>query len=85
MADRGGKWLWYLYAMLFVDYISVYKPIRYSPFYLIYSRHPILPIETEFSTWYILEWSQVKTRAELLYIYVQQLELLSKDIEEAIL
>ncbi|KUJ23665.1 uncharacterized protein LY89DRAFT_556713, partial [Mollisia scopiformis] len=59
-------WLPFCNAVFFAERTTVHKPTGYTPFYMVYGREAVLPIETEFSTWRTLDWNKVNDRADLL-------------------
>ena len=68
--------------MLFADRTSVHQPTGRSPFWVVYGREAVLPIELKFRTWRILEWEKVQSRAELLALRTRQLMGRDEDLEE---
>ena len=48
----GGllKWTQKLSAVLFAKRTTIYRPIRHTPFYLIYGYKAVLPIKTQYPT-----------------------------------
>ncbi len=51
----GTNWLKHLSIIIFVDWISIHSSYRKTSFELIYGHETLLSIETEISTWHILE------------------------------
>ena len=49
--SEGGvkKWTRYLHAVLFADRTSVHGPSGHTPFYLVYGREAVLPVENQVS------------------------------------
>ena len=45
-----GKWTRHLHAVLLADRTSVHGPTGYTPFYMVYGREAVLPIETKYLT-----------------------------------
>ena len=77
------KWVNFLPQVLFADRTSVHEPTGWTPFYTVYGREPILPVETEFPTWRTLAWDEIQDRASLLAMRARQIEMRDEDIEEA--
>jgi hypothetical protein len=83
LTDGGlGNWVRNLPSMLFADYMSVHQPTGKSPFWVVYRREAVLPIELKFQTWRILEWAKVRDRTELLALRTRQLLGRDEDLEE---
>jgi hypothetical protein len=85
LTDGGlGNWVRNLPSVLFADRTSVHQPTGKTPFWVVYGREAVLPIELKFRTWRILEWEKVKNqdRAELLALRTRQLLGRDEDLEE---
>jgi hypothetical protein len=83
MTDGGlGSWVKNLPTMLFADRTSIHQPTGKTPFWVVYGREAVLPIELKFRTWRILEWDKVRDRAELLMLRSRQLMGRDEDLEE---
>jgi hypothetical protein len=85
LIDSGlGNWVRNLSLVLFADYTLVHQPTGKTPFWVVYGREAVLPIELKFRTWRILEWEKVKNqdRAELLALRTRQLLGRDEDLEE---
>ena len=51
LTDGGTlKWTRKLSAVLFAKRTTIYRPIRHTPFYLIYGYKAVLPIKTQYPT-----------------------------------
>jgi len=46
----------------------------FSPYYLLYGQHLLLPFDVTDSTFHILDWSKVTNTMELLALRMQQLD-----------
>ena len=69
-----NQWpLWLGYA-LWADRMTVKKNTGYSPYYLLYGQHPLLPFDVIDVTFHVLDWPKVTTTAGLLALRMQQLE-----------
>lgn len=85
MTDGGMKrWKQHLPAVLLAERITTHRPTGKDPFSLVYGRECILPMESKFPTWRILEWEKVRDREELLALRARQLEMRDEDIEETL-
>ncbi len=72
MTEGGlGNWVWNLSSVLFAERTSMHQPTGRTPFWVIYGREAVLPIELKFRTWRVLEWDKVKDRGELLVLQAQ--------------
>jgi hypothetical protein len=82
---KGGKkqWLDHLAAVLLADRTTVHGPTGYTPFYMVYGREAVLPVETKFPTWRTLGWDEVHDRAKLLELRARQVEMRNEDMEES--
>jgi len=82
---EGGKTKWprHLHAVLLAERTSIHEPTGHTPFYLVYGREAVLPIETKYSTWRTLGWNDVHTHEELLAVRARQIEMRDEDILEA--
>lgn len=83
MTDGGlGNWVRNLPTVLFADRTSIHQPTGKTPFWVVYGREAVLPIELKFRTWRILEWERIRDRAELLALRARQLQGRDEDLEE---
>src|SRR3981081_3424702 len=83
MTDGGlGNWVRNLSSVLFADRTTTHQPTGRTPFWVVYGREAVLPIELKFRTWRILEWEKVKDRAELLVLRSRQPQGRDEDLEE---
>jgi hypothetical protein len=81
----GGKkpWVDLLPYVLFADRVTVHGPTGFTPFYMVYGREAVLPVETRFPTWRTLGWDEVCDRETLLELRTKQMQMRDEDIEEA--
>jgi len=82
MSGGGKRWRKHLPAVLLAERTSIHGPTGVTPFSLIYGREAILPYETRFPVWRLLDWTKIKTREELLEVRARQLQLRDEDMEE---
>jgi hypothetical protein len=82
----GGtlRWLDHLPAVLLAERITTHRPTGVDPFSLVYGRECILPVESQFPTWRILDWTSVENRGDLLALRARQLEMRGEDLKEAL-
>jgi hypothetical protein len=86
MTEGGRKnWVKTLPAVLLADRTTVHGPTGKTPFFMVYGREAILPIELRYPTWRVLDWESVKSRADLIAVRARQLELRDEDLEEVML
>ena len=84
LTDRGKtKWPRHLYSVLFSERTSIHEPTGYTPFYLVFCREAVLPIEAKYPTWRTLGWNDVHTHEELLVVRARQIEMQDEGILEA--
>ena len=85
---EGGKkkWVDLLPTVLFAARTSVHGPTGYTPFYMVYGREAVLPVETQYPSWRTLDWDTVELgdRAKLLELRSRQLLMREADVQEAI-
>lgn len=81
---NGGleNWVKNLSTVLFANRTSIHQPTGKTPFWVVYGREAVLPIELKFRTWRILGWAKVRDRAELLALRARQLQGRDEDLEE---
>jgi hypothetical protein len=60
----------------------VRRSIRHIPFYFLYSREPVLPIELDVPIWRIFFWDEVYDTAEVFIMRVRQIQRRNKDIKK---
>jgi hypothetical protein len=86
MTKGGSKgWVKALPAVLLADRTTIHGPTGETPFFMLYGREAILPIELRYPTWRVLDWENVKTREDLIAVRARQLELRDEDVEEVML
>ena len=88
LSKMGGgrrRWRKNLAAVLLAERTSIHRPTGVTPFFLIYGREAILPIDTRYATWRLLDWHKARSGEELLALRARQLQLRDDDMEEIIL
>jgi hypothetical protein len=68
-----GNWINNLSAILWADRSTVRRSTRYTPFYFLCGREPVLPIKLEVPTWRIFPWDEVYDTAKLFAMRVRQI------------
>ena len=81
----GGKrpWIDLLPWVLFAERTTIHGPTGHTPFYMVYGREAVLPIETKYPTWRTLGWDEVVDRETLLMLRTKQIMMRDEDIEES--
>ena len=77
-----GNWIDNLFIVLQADRSTVRRSIRHIPFYFLYSREPVLPIELDVPIWRIFFWDEVYDTAEVFIMRVRQIQRRNKDIKK---
>lgn len=68
------EWPKHLHAALWADRVTTKRTTKMTPFFMIYGRHSILPINLLEESWDLLEWDKVKTTSDLLEARMRQIE-----------
>ena len=75
------EWPSWLNYALWADRVTAKRNTGFSPYYLLYGQHPLLPFNVEDCTFQVLDWPSVHDTAGLLALRAKQLaqkeELLS--------
>jgi len=74
LQGETNQWPSKLGYALWADQITVKRNMGYSPYYLLYGQHPLLPFDVIDHTFHVLEWQAVANMAELLALRIQQLD-----------
>jgi transposase InsO family protein len=77
------EWPQKLHHVLFADRITTSSVTGYSPYYLLYGTHPLLPFDITEATFMIEEYRAGLTTEELLTLRVRQLSKKPADIRRA--
>lgn len=80
---RYDKWPGFLPSVLYADRITTKRTTGYSPFELVFSAAPCLPLDANLETWIYTTWKHRMTTAELLVERVKQLQRLEIQMEFA--
>lgn len=78
----GNHWVTLLPIALLANRTTIHAPTGFTPFFYIYGREAILPIEICFTSWRILNWHWIHTREELLTEYIWHLQLKNENIKK---
>ena len=87
LTDGGKKaWLPFLPTVLLAARTSIHGPTGLTPFYMVYGREAVLPIETLYPSWRTLGWEKVQhgDRGKLLELRARQFLMRDADIQEAV-
>ena len=76
----SNKWPLMVHACLLSMRCTATRVTGYTPYYLLYGRHPFLAFDIADRTWDFLDWHQVKTTEELIALRAQQLVKREKDL-----
>ena len=67
------KWPLYVHAGLLAMRCTVCRMTGYTPYFLLYGRHPILAFDITDQTWETLDWHTVHSTEDLIAIRIQQI------------
>ncbi|KAE8217194.1 hypothetical protein CF319_g8657 [Tilletia indica] len=73
----------YLPYVLWADRITTRRTTGYSPFELVYGMEPTLPMDIEFQTFLLFNWTSIATTAELIAARTRQLKRRMDDLHLA--
>jgi hypothetical protein len=73
LAIRIYDWPDYLGYAVWADRVTVKRNTGYTPYYLLYGQHPLMPYNVKDCTFHSLDWPAVKTTEELLASRILQL------------
>ncbi len=68
---------------LWVDQVTTKRNTGYSPYYLLYGQHPLMPFDA--MDWNALDWPSVSMTWELLAMRICQLSQCKEYLEKAAL
>src|SRR5258708_17467483 len=83
LQGETNQWPSKLGYALWADRITVKRNTGYSPYYLLYGQHLLLPFDVVDRTFHVLEWQTVTNTAELLALRIQQLDQRNSLLVEA--
>jgi hypothetical protein len=82
--ENGKKWKEYLPLVTFADRISTKRTTGYSPYELQFGQIAVLPVDHELGSFLTVDWSNIRTTAELLQARAEQLSAKKEMMDEAI-
>jgi hypothetical protein len=77
-----NKWYWFFHHVLWADRISVRKGLGCSPFFMVTSAHPTLPLDIQEATWLVELPGRILTTEELIGYRAQALAKHREHIEK---
>ncbi|THH14737.1 hypothetical protein EUX98_g9572, partial [Antrodiella citrinella] len=78
--DRPNKWPHHLVTVLWALRTTVSRVTGYSPHFLLYGQHELLPFDIIDRSWYLLDWHTVEDTADLIAMRAKQLSRLPEHI-----
>jgi hypothetical protein len=69
----SSKWPLYVHPALLAMRCTVCRITGYTPYFLLYGRHPILAFDIDDCTWETLDWHAVHSTEDLIAIRAQQI------------
>ena len=78
-----NRWPDYVHHAFFTDRITVSKSTGFSPYYLLYGQHPILPFDLFESTYLSPKFYPDMPTSELIALRIRQLYRKHKDVDQA--
>lgn len=79
----SSKWPLYIHAAPLAMHCTVYRMTGYTPYFLLYGRHPILAFDITDQTWEALDWHTVHSTEDLITIRTQQILRWNKELARA--
>jgi hypothetical protein len=79
MRSLGGDWVSLLPFVLWADRTTAKRTTGYTPHYLLYGAESVLPIDAEYKTFLVGNWSEEMSTSELLAARARQLQRLPQD------
>ena len=81
--EDGKRWKEYLPLVTFADRISTKRTTGYSPYELQFGQVAILPVDHELGSFLTVDWTEIRTTAELLEARTKQLAAKKEMMEDA--
>ena len=78
-----SQWPDWLGYALWADRITVKRNMGYSPYYLLYGQHPLLPFDVTDITFHALDWMKGTTTEKLLALRMEQLDQRNVSLRDA--
>jgi hypothetical protein len=83
-AIRIYDWPDYLGFAVWADRVTVKRNTGYTPYYLLYGQHPLMPFDVRDKTFHSLDWPSIHTTEELLALRIIQLSKRDELLDEAV-
>jgi hypothetical protein len=84
-AIRIYDWPDYLGYAIWADCVTVKQNTGYTPYYLLYGQHPLMPYDVNDRTFHSLDWPSIESTEDLLALRMLQLSKREDLLEEAVL
>jgi len=81
--DKISEWLEHVAGMVFADRVTVSRVTGFSPFQLLYSTDPILPLNLVEATFSLKEFRNDISTEDLLILHARQLAKHPEDVRRA--
>lgn len=81
--DNISQWPNFVSHMFFADRITVRRATGFSPYYLLYGNHPILPLDLFEATFLVTGFDKDLTTEDLIALRIQQIAKMEDNISEA--
>src|SRR5260370_37352362 len=78
-----SQWPDWLGYALWADQITVKRNTGYSPYYLLYSQHPLLPFDVTDITFHAINWLRGTMTEKLLALRMEQLDQRNVSLHDA--
>src|SRR5260370_36508293 len=73
LKGKTNEWPSFVGYILWADQVTTKKNMGYTPYYLLYGQHPLMPFDVTDCTFHTLDWPSVMTTHELLAMRMHQL------------
>ena len=82
---RFTQWKCYMHSITWVNRSMIWEFINMSPYQFLHGENSVLSIELSIPTWFTLPWNSVRSRVNLLALWVRQLKQRKEDVKKATL
>ncbi|RDB15232.1 Retrovirus-related Pol polyprotein from transposon 17.6 [Hypsizygus marmoreus] len=69
----SNLWPLYIHACLFAIRCTTSRVTGYTPYFLLYGRHPFFAFDLADRTWDLLDWGDIRTTMDLIAVRTQQI------------
>ncbi|RDB30744.1 hypothetical protein Hypma_005997 [Hypsizygus marmoreus] len=69
----SNLWPLYIHACLFAIHCTMSHVTGYTPYFLLYGRHPFFAFDLADRTWDLLDWGDIQTTMDLITVHTQQI------------